>query len=188
MDLAQYAVTAVLVEGRSVRAVAASTGRSKSWVQRHVALYREGGEGALLARKRGPASALNRTGSDVEDVIVAMRKELVEQGYDAGARTLRYHLVALGGDTPSLSTIHRVLVRRGFVTPQPQKRPRQTWTRFESDLPRDLAERHDPLEVGGRGRGGDHQLRRRLLTRRAVLKGREGGDLRGRGAALLFDR
>ena len=41
MDLAKYAVTAVLVEGRSVRAVAASTGRSKSWVQRHVQLYRE---------------------------------------------------------------------------------------------------------------------------------------------------
>ena len=39
MDLAKYCVDAVLVEGRSVRAVAAATGRSKSWVQRHVALY-----------------------------------------------------------------------------------------------------------------------------------------------------
>jgi len=134
MDLAHYAVTAVLVEGRSVRAVSASTGRSKSWVQRHVGLYREGGEDALVARKRGPATARNRTASEIEDVIVAMRKELVDQGYDAGARTLRYHLVAVG-DAPSLSTIHRVLVRRGFVTPQPQKRPRVTWLRFESDLP-----------------------------------------------------
>jgi transposase len=44
MDLALYAVTAVLVEGRSVRDVAASTGRSKSWVHRRVQLYREGGE------------------------------------------------------------------------------------------------------------------------------------------------
>jgi len=42
MDLARYCVNAVLVEGRSVRAVAAATGRSKSWVQRHVALYRTG--------------------------------------------------------------------------------------------------------------------------------------------------
>lgn len=32
MDLARYCVNAVLVEGRSVRAVAAATGRSKSWV------------------------------------------------------------------------------------------------------------------------------------------------------------
>src|SRR5665213_3103083 len=124
MDMAQYAVTAVLVEGRSVRAVAASTGRSKSWVQRHVALYREGGDEALTPRRRGPATALNRTASEIEDVIVAMRKELVDQGYDAGARTIRYHLVALGSSAPALSTIHRVLHRHGFVTPQPQQRPR----------------------------------------------------------------
>lgn len=32
MDLTLYAVNAVLVEGRSVRDVAAATGRSKSWV------------------------------------------------------------------------------------------------------------------------------------------------------------
>ena len=46
MDLAKYCVDAVLVEGRSVRAVAAATGRSKSWVHRHVALYRR------VARRR----------------------------------------------------------------------------------------------------------------------------------------
>ena len=40
MDLAKYCVDAVLVEGRSVRAVAAATGASKSWVHRQVALYR----------------------------------------------------------------------------------------------------------------------------------------------------
>jgi transposase InsO family protein len=99
-----------------------------------VALYREGGDAALVPRKRGPVTALNRTASDVEDAIVAMRKELDDQGHYAGARTIHYHL-AEAGEPPSLSTIHRVLVRRGFVTPQPQKRPRVTWTRFESDLP-----------------------------------------------------
>jgi transposase len=120
MDLAQYAVTAVLVEGRSVRAVAASTGRSKTWVQRHVALYREGGEEALVPRKRGPAIANNRTGLAMEDAIVAMRKELDDQGYDAGARTIHYQLGEAGITPPALSTIHRVLQRRGFVTPQPR--------------------------------------------------------------------
>jgi transposase InsO family protein len=35
---------------------------------------------------------------------------------------------------PALSTIHRILRRRGFVVPQPQKRPRASWIRFESDL------------------------------------------------------
>jgi transposase len=31
--------------------------------------------------------------------------------------------------------VARVLVRRGFVTPQPQKRPRSSWQRFEASLP-----------------------------------------------------
>jgi transposase InsO family protein len=135
MDLAKYAVNSVLVEGRSLRSVAASTGRSKSWVGRHVQLYRDGGEEALEPRKRGPASALNRTEPELEDAIVAMRKSLVEDGYDAGARTIRYHLARSRKTVPALATIHRVLQRRGFVTPQPQKRPRSSWIRFESALP-----------------------------------------------------
>src|ERR1039457_3004390 len=135
MDLAKYAVTAVVVEGRSLRAVAAATGRSKSWVGRHVQLYREGGDEALAPKKRGPITARNRTSAEVEDAIVAMRKQLTEEGYDAGARTLRYHLGESDLEVPALATIHRVLQRRGFVTPQPQKRPRSSWIRFESALP-----------------------------------------------------
>jgi len=135
MDLALYAVQAVLVEGRSVRDVAAATGRSKSWVQRHCALYRVGGEPALVPRKRGPKVAPNQTPAGVEDVILRLRKELSELGLDAGARTIAYHLGTQGIDVPAVSTIHRILVRRGFVTPQPQKRPRSSWQRFEADLP-----------------------------------------------------
>ena len=36
---------------------------------------------------------------------------------------------------PSVATIWRVLSRRGFVTPQPHKRPRSSWRRFQADLP-----------------------------------------------------
>jgi transposase InsO family protein len=135
MDLALYAVQAVLVEGRSVRDVAAATGRSKSWVQRHCALYRSGGEAALVPYKRGPKAPPNQTAAVVEDVILTLRKELGELGLDAGARTIAYHLGRRGLEAPAISTIHRILVRRGFVTPQPQKRPRSSWQRFEADLP-----------------------------------------------------
>ncbi len=135
MDLARYCVNAVLVEGRSVRAVAAATGRSKAWAQRHVALYRAGGEEALVPHKRGPRIPANLTSATWEDEIVAWRKRLAEDGFDAGAKTIHWHLVENGMTPPALSTIHRVLRRRGFVTPQPQKRPRSSWTRFESSLP-----------------------------------------------------
>jgi transposase InsO family protein len=36
---------------------------------------------------------------------------------------------------PSVATIWRVLSRRGFVTPQPHKRPRSSWRRFQAELP-----------------------------------------------------
>jgi transposase InsO family protein len=135
MDLALYAVQAVLSEGRSVRAVARATGRSKSWVQRHVALFRSDGEGALAPHKRGPVSAPNQTPAVIEDTVVALRKELVELGLDAGARTIAFHLARRQVAVPARATIHRILVRRGFVVPQPQKRPRSSWQRFEADLP-----------------------------------------------------
>ena len=168
MDLAKYCVNAVLVEGRSVRAVAAATGRSKSWVQRHVSLYREGGDEALVRSKRGPKVPANLTSAVLEDEIVAWRKRLVEDGLDAGARTIAWHLSRDGAAVPALSTIHRVLRRRGFVVPQPQKRPRSSWMRFESDLPNETWQSdmtHWHLEDERPGR--DHQLHRRLLA--AVL-------------------
>jgi transposase InsO family protein len=135
VDLAKYCVSAVLVEGRSVRAVAQATGTSKSWVQRHVQLFRSGGEAALEPMRRGPQRPPALTAPEVEDEIVWWRKHLDEAGFDAGARTIHYHLSQVHEVVPSLSTIHRVLRRRGLVVDQPQKRPRSSWTRFEADLP-----------------------------------------------------
>jgi transposase InsO family protein len=135
MDLALYAVNAVLVEGRSVRDVAAATGRSKSWVHRHVVLFRTGGQAALAPAKRGPKVAPNQTPPATEDAIISLRKHLGELGLDAGASTIAYHLRTNGPTPPARATIHRILVRRGFVTPQPQKRPRASWQRFEAQLP-----------------------------------------------------
>ena len=36
---------------------------------------------------------------------------------------------------PAVATIWRILSRRGFVTPQPQKRPRSSWKRSKAELP-----------------------------------------------------
>jgi hypothetical protein len=40
-------------------------------------------------------------------------------------------------DVPSVTTIWRILVRRGFVTPQPQKPPRSSYVRFSAEMPND---------------------------------------------------
>jgi transposase InsO family protein len=135
LELARYVVDAVVVEGRSYREVARAHGVSKSWVAKLVARYRAGGYEAISARSKAAKRVANRSGEELEERIVRLRKELTEQGLDAGAHTIHYHLSLTDPSPPSTSTIWRVLKRRGFVTPQPHKRPRSSYIRFEASLP-----------------------------------------------------
>lgn len=133
MDLASYVVQAVLLEGRSYRDVAASHGVSIGWVAKVIARHRAGED--LSPRSRAAHRIPNRTPDEVEDAIVGLRKRLAEDGLDAGAATIAYHLTREGIAAPSPTTIWRILRRRGFVAPQPQKRPRSSWIRFQARLP-----------------------------------------------------
>jgi transposase len=136
MELAGYVIKAVLVEGRSVAEVASAHGVSRSWLYELLARYRQGGEEGLRARSRRPRSSPRRIPAKVEDEIVELRKRLAEQGLDAGAHTIHYHLSRRRRrPVPSVATIWRILARRGFVTPQPHKRPRSSYTRFCAELP-----------------------------------------------------
>jgi transposase InsO family protein len=135
MDLARYLVNAVILEGRRYREVAAAHGVSKSYVGKLVGRYRSGGYEALAPRSRAPRTIPHRTPDGLEDEICSLRKELAQLGVDAGAQTIHYHLGLRHERVPSVSTIWRVLRRRGFVTPEPHKRPRSSWIRFEAQLP-----------------------------------------------------
>jgi transposase InsO family protein len=137
MELAGYVVNAVLVEGRSVAEVAADHDVSRSWLYELLARYRAGGEEALQPRSRRPHSSPTRVSPATEDQIVALRKSLAEEGFDAGAVTIHYHLSRRrrGRAVPSVATIWRVLSRRGFVVPEPHKRPRSSIRRFCAELP-----------------------------------------------------
>jgi transposase InsO family protein len=139
MDLAGYVINAVLVEGRSVAEVAADHGISRSWLYELLARYRADGEAGLKPQSRRPRSSPTRVPAAMEEEIVALRKSLAEEGLDAGASTIHYHLQCRHrrrkSVVPSVATIWRVLSRRGFVTPQPHKRPRSSWRRFQAELP-----------------------------------------------------
>lgn len=135
VQLARYVVEAVVREGRSYREVAAAHGVSKSWVAKMVARFREGGYAALEPRSKAPHRIPHRIPVSLEDEIIRWRKQLTDQGLDAGAATIHYHLSQTRDDPPSVATIWRVLHRRGFVTPQPHKRPKSSWIRFEAQLP-----------------------------------------------------
>jgi transposase InsO family protein len=135
MGLARLVITAVKVEGRSKSEVARDYRVSRRWVQKLVARYDTEGEAAFTARSRRPHQSPQRVATAVEDEIVELRKSLSEFGVDAGPATIAVHLSERHGTAPSVSTIWRVLSRRGFVTPQPHKRPRSSYIRFEADQP-----------------------------------------------------
>ena len=95
--------------------------------------FREGGLEALLAPvSRRPLRSPNQLSVRVEDEIVRLRKELLEDGWDAGAITIREHLRRLmssdlgweGVPVPAVKTVHRALRRRGLVIDEPHKRPK----------------------------------------------------------------
>ncbi|MGZ4104658.1 MAG: helix-turn-helix domain-containing protein, partial [Actinomycetota bacterium] len=115
MELARYIVDAVVLEGRSYGEVARAHGVSKSWVAKLVWRFKAGGYGAIAPRSRAAHRIHNRTSLEVEDQIIAVRKQLVDGGFDAGAHTIQHHLSLITSPVPSESTIHRVLRRRGFV-------------------------------------------------------------------------
>jgi transposase InsO family protein len=135
MSLARLVVTAVKVEGRNKSEVAREYRVSRRWVQKLVARYDADGEAGLEPRSRRPHSSPQRITPELEEQIVALRKSLAGEGLDAGAATIAFHLAQRHGTAPAVSTIWRVLTRRGFVTPQPRKRPRSSYTRFQADQP-----------------------------------------------------
>ena len=133
-SLARLIVTAVVVEGRSKAEVARDYGISRQWAHELVTRFEAEGDAGLVARSRRPRTNPARVPEHVEDEIVRLRKELEEGGFDAGAHTIAYHLARAGGDPPSVASIWRILTRRGFVTPQPQKRPKAA-IRFAAEMP-----------------------------------------------------
>jgi transposase InsO family protein len=135
MSMARLVVTAVRVEGRSISAVARDDQVSRRWIHELLRRYDTEGEPGLQPRSRRPHASPQRTPDSVQDEIVALRKTLTDQGLDAGAQTIACHLAQRHGSAPAPSTIWRILTRRGFVTPQPRKRPRSSWRRFEADQP-----------------------------------------------------
>jgi transposase InsO family protein len=131
----RFVVETHLRTGRPVAELAAQYEVDRSWVYRRLARYRREGEAGLDPKSRRPKHSPTRIADLYEDEIVALRKELHDFGADAGAETIHYHLSQRRSDVPSVSTIWRVLKARGFVTPQPHKRPKSSYIRFVADLP-----------------------------------------------------
>jgi transposase-like protein len=140
LSMKVIAAVAAFVAGEpiNVSEVCRAGGVSRKTFYKWAARCRAEGLGGLEPRSRAPRSSPRRVEAVVEDEIVGCRQRLADRGLDHGATTVHWHLSqdpAWQGRVPSVATIHRVFVRRGLVTPQPKKRPKGSWQRFEAPAP-----------------------------------------------------
>ena len=92
------------------------------------------GDAVLEPQSRAPHLVANHTSAEVEDVVVRLRKDLVDAGLDAGPGSIwdRLH-DELDPPVPSEATVWRILKRWGLITPQPAKAPRRAARRFVAE-------------------------------------------------------
>jgi transposase InsO family protein len=138
MSKHRVAVLKVISSQLSVTAAAAEYGISRGHLHRLLRRYRDGGLDGLEPRSRRPRTNPGRTPDQVRGRIVALRIELTAGGLDAGPATIAWHLEREELPAPSTSTIRRILGAAGLVVPEPRKRPRSSWIRFEASAPNEV--------------------------------------------------
>lgn len=133
MSKRRLVITAVLADDFQSE-VARTDHVSQGWISRLMARYREEGQAAFEPLSRRPHRSPNATAAATVELVLRLRKELTEQGHDAGADTIGWHLRHHHAtEVPPRSpraTIHRILVRHPAVVPDPSKRPKSSSVRF----------------------------------------------------------
>jgi transposase InsO family protein len=138
MSRARVAVLKAVSGQLSVTAAAAEYGFSRRHLHRLLVRYREGGVEALEPRSRRPRTTPIATSEQVRARVIELRAKLTADGLDAGPHTIAWHLEQEGHKPPAPATISRILTRAGLISPQPRKRPRSSYLRFEMAQPNEL--------------------------------------------------
>jgi transposase InsO family protein len=137
---AAYALDESARAAINVTAVCADEGVSRAVFYKYVDRVRRQGLDGLEERSRRPRTSPQQMPVEVEERVVRLRKGLDDAGLDHGATSIQWHLGRRGevARVPSVATIHRILVRRGLVVPEPKKRPKVTFRRFEAPAPNEM--------------------------------------------------
>ena len=135
MSKARVIVLSVVHQGLSKAEAARRYGVSWRWVHTLVTRYQAGGLEALEPQSRRPATNSRATDQKVRDRIIQLRHELHRDGLDHGPVTIAWHLERETLPVPSTSTIRRILHAAGLIVPEPKKRPKSSFIRFQADQP-----------------------------------------------------
>ncbi len=135
MSKARVIVLSVVEQGMSKADAARKFGVSRRWVHTLVERYEDGGLDALEPRSRKPHTSSSATPPAIRERIIHLRQSLTIEGLDAGPVTIAWHLEQEHLTPPAISTIRRIITAAGLVTPEPAKRPRSSYLRFEANQP-----------------------------------------------------
>ena len=128
----RYRAVLDAVAGVPVTEVADRYGVSRQSVHAWVRRYEQGGLAGLMDRSRRPESCPHQASAEVETAVCELRREHPKWG-----PVRLVHELGRAGVTPvpSRMGVCRVLVRHGLIEPQPRKRPRDSYVRWERDAP-----------------------------------------------------
>lgn len=134
LSVVEQRYRAVLEVGAGVPVVevAERSGVSRQSVHAWVRRYEQGGLGGLMDRSRRPKSSPGQVSAEVEAVVCEMCREHPRWGPVRLADEVKRAGASLA---PSRMSVYRVLVRHGLIEPQPRKRPRNSYVRWERDAP-----------------------------------------------------
>jgi hypothetical protein len=170
VDWALASAVALFVEGDefNVAARCRDLGVSRQTFYKYVRRFTAEGVDGLRVRSRRPLPSGTSSGTDRtsgsgcgpvqawEEVLVRVRKQEAEAGWDYGAAAVgmrlreRPDLWPQGATrVPSRSTINRVFAARGQLVRTPQRRPRPAVRRFERARPNELWQ-YDGFRLGYR--------------------------------------
>jgi transposase InsO family protein len=138
MQLARFLVEAVVLGKQRPNQLVREHPISRSWFYELLARYRRDGPAALEPRSHRPACCPHQVDQSVVEAIVELRQQLAVAGLDAGPQTILHHLSGRFPSPPSRVTVWRILKRQGLITPEPHKRPKASFVRFEAELPNEL--------------------------------------------------
>ena len=138
MQLARFLVEAVVLGRQSPNQLVREHPISRSWFYELLARYRRDGPTALEPRSHRPAACPHQVDQVIIEAILELRAELSATGLDAGPQTILHHLAGRFEKIPSRVTVWRILKRQGLITPEPHKRPKASYVRFEAQLPNEL--------------------------------------------------
>ena len=105
------------------------------WVHTLVTRYQTGGWEAVGPKSRRPHGNSRAVSAELRERILTLRRELQRSGLDHGPISIAARLDHEGIRPPSTSTIRRILTAAGVISPEPKKRPKSSYRRFEADQP-----------------------------------------------------